>query len=336
MGLPRKENTEFVQRESILDTMMNIIGILIIVAALTQISVGGAMKKIIKVENVGAAKKLNIEKAEAKKLLKKLAVLSEWRDVEKEPMTAEDEALIAKYLSQKPDKQASVLAALRELRVGRAKLLKDVVPPKELRLPDPHSPGAGMKMVEFVVRKQRIHPFEYDKLLERGHEELQKLFPEQLQGKNRREAQKDVLALIADPDNRRRIEKHFQDNDKIGDAYYRLLVAWAPTNPADGLAYVFKPRKDDQGEGLEQLRQDDSLYARAVEHLERDRHWVFFHVWDDSLYVFTMARLRVENKKLLSGWGVFASDKTANPELREMPSWTAYGTGLKPFNPVPD
>jgi hypothetical protein len=131
MKLRRKAPPNFL--ESLLDTLANVVGILIIIAVVTQISMGEAVRKI----SSGAPKQSEPDIA---------AQLAEAR---KQLAGAQQEAESLK-------KQIETTAA-----AVQAQRLKNERAVKVVRLPNPRQPEPGMAEMAFFCRNGRVHPVEY-------------------------------------------------------------------------------------------------------------------------------------------------------------------------------
>ncbi len=89
----------------------------------------------------------------------------------------------------------------------------------------------------------------------------------------------------------------FHRGAALGDDNFELKLAAAGRNPK----LVFQ-RKKDGGETAEDLRGGRSKFARRIRQVDKNRFYAKFLVWPDSFEVYIEARKLCSDRDLLAGW----------------------------------
>lgn len=290
--------------DPLVDTLANVVGILVIVLALTQIELGGALARVVGLEEARLdqeqayleampARREALERgwaALAERGLpddaEALAIANEVLDVVSDlsPGRARDEATRAA--------NAEALAALRrsnaearralEDREARASAIRRVPEARVARLPDPHIERGREAWV--LVRHGRIFPVDRKPLVDAGARALGRLLDDAY--KEKRGVRPDELESAALYLRKRRVG---------ADGFRWLLLTEAPARvqldwpPADG--------------GIEPARLgDDPRWRRWLDGLQPGADFVRFHVWTDSFEAYGAARQATETAGLGAGW----------------------------------
>jgi hypothetical protein len=301
MKLRRKEAPNFL--ESLLDTLANVIGILIIVAAVTHISMGDAVRAIEE-KSLAADEPPEIAPSalahmqdELNKLQAALQGLpSATPPASKQPPETADldglETLLRRIREQRAqlERDRKALADARKRLEGLQANVAQLPVSREVSLPNPRPAPPNLKPIYFVCRKGKIHPANAQPLIAK--------WEARLRAANNGE---DKVAR-ADLD---RVLKEL-DKDKIEDQWFRVSTATA----AQGTTVFVDPRlepkdRNGQGETLAELRGGKSLFAAAIRDLDASRSYVLFLVWADSFDIFIESRHMVEASNLATAWGPF-------------------------------
>lgn len=332
--------------DSLLDTMTNVVGILVIVLILTQISVGDAVKQIREQE---AARK-KAETAPAPPPAPAVPTITPEALEEARKERDRIAALLAKLKQVWGDLRADVS---RE-RVDLASLKKSLEDLKKLASePAPKIPDAAE--LNSLIAELKVKSDDLEKKVSDAQKELDK--QRALLDKAVKDLPRPVAVTLPNPrepppgatqalfvckggrivrfdlpsletkflaEVRRctgkpgekvelglgdpeKIVAHFNAND-IGDEYFRLRVE--KIGLVLPMRLRFEARRNDQGENSARLAQADSAFAREVAGLDPKRRYVRFSVWSDSFETYLAARKASDERGLAAGWIAFAMDET--------------------------
>jgi hypothetical protein len=105
-----------------------------------------------------------------------------------------------------------------------------------------------------------------------------------------------------------RIEKYFQNHD-VGNDYFRLKIGVLGSPFArPALLLMIEPRAG-QGEDIEQIQDNHSVYAQAIRSLNPQSQFVKFYVWSDSFEIYLSAKRMAEKQALRGNWIPFPEDE---------------------------
>jgi len=304
----------------LLDTMANVVGILVVVMAFTQIQVGEAVRRIHDSEvarvrtagevlafaGQGALREVNrLEESLHAAMKSATSVRSELRQLD-----AQSQKLRAEVLYPGVD-QAEIVAAImketaieRELREQIATLRADQTKLEihlrgsrdffanashQVRLPDPRPAPPGTEERVFFCR--------YGRVSEVDLEHLHRVLNEQL-----REAAASPLAgsLAASL-----VVGHFEGHD-VGDRAFRWRLS---DRAGHGIAARLAFRGEEIGELPMELNAEDSRYRRALSRADPKSHYLRFYVWSDSFASYLRARQIAEEQGFAVGWQAYDRDR---------------------------
>jgi len=322
--------------DSLLDTMANVVGILVVLMAVMQITVGDAMDRIrdIEIRSVQLAPE---EAQRARDLASRLEALEQrWRDeVEGDAppeqeiarLDAEIDALRAesqvaasaradrdrlqttlaerratlRRLEDEVETSGQQLASLR-LRVGDSPA-RAADAGRVARLPDPRPALPDTEAVGVFCRYGRCFEVDFEFLSARLSREVGRV-------------------LGADPrttsigfDEMVQLANHFEVTD-VGSDTLRWRLKHRAGNQLHGL---LRWRSRDAGETLDELRAGDSSYRALVGSLDPNRHYLFYRVWGDSFDVYLEARRIAEEAGLAAGWVPMDSSEEFERDLLSRP-----------------
>ena len=305
--------------DSLLDTMTNVVGILIVILAVTHLSVGDAVKRISTEETSPTISQETLAHArnERDKIESLLAKLRrEWGSLKTREPEARIELERLKFLlaelerlAQMPNRsldqqQLSVEATILKGRLAElekqiqladkhlkanesrfARLLAADTKPKELRVPTLQPAPKDLKALAFACRNGRIYPIDGSLIFERFHVAVKKATGKG--GRRTKLNSRDVSKIQA------YLKKH-----DVGDSYFRLEV--------EDLSFILliriKPRRINQGETIEQMRLNNSAYRKILRSTDPNNQFVKFFVWSDSFDIYLAAKEIAEGKGLQGNW----------------------------------
>ncbi|MDH5306433.1 MAG: hypothetical protein OEW02_04575 [Myxococcales bacterium] len=314
--------------DSLLDTMANVTGILVVLLAVTQISVGDAMKRL-RAEMAArpelTREALELTRAEADRISAALAPLLPRRGELTDAHRARRDALALLH-AEISESRARIEAAAAadpasfhertaETR-RRARALEDEIAAlrtrigaldaqladsgaraarHEARLPDPRPPPPGATRIVYFARYGRIFRVRTDELFAALNRGL-------LDASAGRWSLERPVPLALD---RNRVVSHFQRND-LGTRALR----WHVLNLGPDQFYGQLEWRDvTHGETLEEIVQRESLYRRDLSLLHPHRTYFQYYVWDDSFEVYLSAREQANEAGFASGWVALDRDQ---------------------------
>jgi hypothetical protein len=339
----RRRNDQGENLDSLLDTMANVVGILVVLVAFTQLSVGDAVERI---RSRGADRDVGVDElelalAEKEDVDAALDITGErWRRMSDESnehaWLIDDSADVIATLAALPERndlrglgsaeleaELEQQRALLEQQIDEAKKKRvevarldefiDGLPaedrPKIARLPDPRPPPRSSKQVTFFCRYGQVMAVEV---------------PQQLTDLDA------MIALALGPNRDRRHvnweDRPFLDNFFAKQHFWRDGLRWTTREFDEGRLYRAEIVWQDptQGEGMSRLRRTDSDYlARLRETTPKGNH-IHFWVWSDSYEVYLEARYLAERLGYAVSWLPLADDEELGFDLagtaRRIPS----------------
>ncbi len=325
----RKKRPEAVgSLDSLLDTMTNAVGILIVIVAVTQLNVAETVRQIQALANlkslqVEAAKEALKEQQRIQKLIDRISsywgsldtymILPEGITVEDIKrlipdleMVAEDPSVLpprsdVPLLTQVMEAEVQVMEAQKKLDEQKAALDyrdRQAKPIRDLTLPV-LQPVVNLQPLIFFCRGGAIYPFDADGLV--------KIFNDTV---------RELLGIVTprleiQTADFPRLELHFATH-VVGNEYIRIRVK----NLKDSLLLTFEPLSPRQGETDQQLERGESLYARMIRGVDARRTFVQYHVWGDSFYVYVQARDMAEEAGLRARWIPYAAGEAMQIHVR--------------------
>ncbi len=317
MGRRSSGNGGGASLDSLLDTMTNVVGILVILLAVTQLGVGDAVKRI-------SEKLPDISEEELAEAERRMAEIERrFRDLQAQLESVQADPVLASNADVDPqqvEKLRQSVEQLRQKRVNIEKLRNDVQqmrklakdlerqteqdlaelqrlkailentpepdappPPKVVFLPNPRKAPEKAQPVLFMCRGGRILPID--------QQGLQELIQKQIaivQGK-------DKPGTV----NCKRLVDHFASRN-IGDRWFRLRAVVNNGVPQ----FELEPR-DNAGDTLERLRRSTSAFRTLLRKIDPSRQYIRFLVWSDSFDVYLEARRLASERNVLAGWVPF-------------------------------
>jgi len=331
---PRKKEASG-SLDSLLDTMTNVVGILVILLAVTQMGVAQALERIrtnlpdISPEQLAQAQKEVRELAEILKQLQQTASKPE----EVAPLSPlelkklkEQIAKLQKYLDENPlpkidvEKTKKLLAQLKDklqklekqielsqdelarLKAMLEKTPKQFGPPaKIIRLPDPRQAPKKAKPIYVLCVDNRIYPCNLEDLKKRGCRKIlsmKKFFL--YREKSTRPGRSGKLTKEYDY---KKISGFF-DKNFVGDRDFRIV----PYISGYRLGFHLVPRKQG-GEGLKQIEKRNNRFRALARKAVKQNRYARFFVWNDSFPIYVEARKVADECKFPAGWQPHSGEK---------------------------
>lgn len=314
--------------DPLVDTLSNVVGILVIVIALTQLELGDAVARVAReladrsgtppieaIDPPDVPRSPDPELAVRRERLRDRGIddlASARRTLERavagiESSTAESTSERARAAPLSPRAREALearVARAREAlaaeeagavhRRAYAKALETV--PKRLvaRLPDPRLVEGREAWI--LVRYGRVYPVEREALFEQGRQAVTKIVPDGAT----RSLRPDELASVA----------HYLRKSDIGLGLHRWQLE---TEPA--LHMVLSWRTRDGGIERSRVGDDPGLTAWLARH-DPAAEAIRFHVWSDSFETYLEARERVEAAGFRAGWRGHEADEELAIGLR--------------------
>ena len=313
--------------DSLLDTMTNVVGILVIVLVVTQLGVGDAVQRIsesIKVD----PKELALKKDELENLAEKqvlletqVALLSPDKTVDEDLLDSEIEklmkqlekdtldlenlkkrnsaaemALAAHEESEKEKKlrtelENQIKVSLDEAAKLRATLdqtpEREILPPKEMRIPNPRPAPEGVRPFTLICSENRIYPLT-------GVSDYQK------EARNRATAILAAKKFLTDPVkgiDAEKFLKEFNRKPMRNDFFDMQLAA-----RNDGVPILVCTPKPRGGASLSEVDRKASRFNKDLAQLDPTKFYLQFLVCSDSYDIYMSAREQAESLKLAVGW----------------------------------
>ncbi len=302
--------------DSLLDTMTNVVGILVILLVVTQLGVGNAVKRIKGFVTEVSAKEFTATKKQADEIQQLLQKQGRrWKDVEVQVPDTQLELQQQKKLLEElrrnlkmiTDSQVDPAKVQRdvearkkrvkdleqqinrgEARVAKLKAQLDATPlarpgpaAKVINLPNPRAAPKGCTPVTFICQHGRILPVNLKVLQERAQIAINKVY----------------RALVRPDGIDCKLLVELFEQKEIGNAYFRIKIKLIGGRP-----YMMLYHREKGGENVSKIRSKSSLFQKAVQSLDKKKHYVRFMVWNDSFDVYLAARKIVQGAGLLAGW----------------------------------
>ncbi len=302
--------------DSLLDTMANVVGILILVLLASMIHFGDAVERVR--EGIGGKpspeQMWQTEQAVESGRARLEELEREWRGLAERARDAELALAGGRVPASQLEERAAVLEGLEaDLAAARGELARVSVVLEEtratkpqrdriVRLPDPRPPPDGALEILYFCRYGRIIPVNRDDIfaaLERGWRD----------------------AVGAEP---WELDLAFRDHDVVVDHFARHYVGRQPLRwrvelggPRSLEARLTWSDRE-AGELASELRRPESAFRRHLSRLDRRYQWVRFYVWGDSYDVYLEARRIADEAGFAAGWRPFVTDvdPVVGPELQ--------------------
>ncbi|MBJ18031.1 MAG: hypothetical protein GY910_09110 [bacterium] len=302
--------------DPLVDTLANVVGILVIVIVLTQIELGDALARVVELD----AQRVMDDRAHADSLPRIESLLAARAEALFRRTDAEAEQAIAwareslQALESLPVGRAPDVAEPRERvaelrseiararaemaqREGHAEAIREVPARMVARLPEPALVRGREAWV--LVRYGRIYLVDREKLFDEGAAGISRILAD-AGGRTIREDEYEAIALYL----RKR---------PIGDGHFRWLLRTEPRLRVE-LDWMTRDGGLDFG-----ALDDDPRWRAWLVSLSSETDVIRFQVWSDSFEAYLAARQSVEAAGLRAGWKAFAEEEELDLSLRFAP-----------------
>ena len=314
MARRRKDNGAMGSLDSLLDTMTNVVGVLIVVLIVTQVNVSSAAKRIrANLPEVTVPMMEELRKKE-KEVQARLASLQDPADVKAEEVEKAREdlrALVAQRkelkevearfkkldlevalieqeideLKQQLEAEGGQLAQIRSEIDGKEEELKSRKP-RLVRLPNPRVPEKEAQEVVLIVRGGRLLHYDRAAILDAIAAKLR--------------PRKDLLS--GDPKYKNRYDRNrilpVLDSLKESNPFYRLEFKIHP----NGHVQVYCYPRDGKGETVEDLSKPRAEGIDVMNDAGQARNYLRFLVTRDSFGQYIAMRRMAEKRQIPVGW----------------------------------
>ena len=329
--------------DSLLDTMTNVVGILVVLLAVTQLGVSTAVKRIrsnlpevddaqllkarsdadlLEKKASGLQKEWAKLEAQYKKDNSRLAVLNEKVDPAKAAIHA-DLLKMLELLADQSDKgnnkKIELQAAIEKLTEELKKVRKDLAeldkrekpPEKIVRIPNPRPAPKGAGGEWFVCRKGRVSYVNVDGIAESVAKRLSMMKMQLRHGKPglvKRSAKTPAKKEIFEYD-RAKLMQYFEKNRIVVDNH-RVAVYGRGYHPACWMSLEFNMK---MAEDEKAIQRPWAKLRKALERVRQKKNYAKFIVYPDSFEIYLKAREIADSMKVPAGWQVSTS--------KVMPTW---------------
>ena len=337
--------------DSLLDTMTNVVGILVILLAVTQLGVGDAVKRILRSRTGGNGTALNVPPEELKvteqeaeqlnELLVKLR--AQWADIkaqrdldsarldeirklidelkrelQQKPDSAVNADQIRKLINDREKESQQLEKKISQAEQERAKLMAQIEKTPVYKTPAP-------KVVTLPNPRPAppgSEPLKFlcvkGRIMPVNIERLQRVVEVSLPravGEIGSDKEIDCEKLV-----------EFFDTHTLGDENFRIRIRIHNFRP-----WMVLELRPAAGESTERLIEPDSNFQRTVRGVSKTSYYAQFLVWPDSFDTYIEARAITSDLGMEAGW----EPRTGSDEYSTMLDGGYYCKGRPPQPPPP-
>jgi len=330
----RRSSTFSLCLDSLLDTMTNGVGILIVVLCVTQVELGRVLRHTqerprVDADDLGALKRQEGELAASVKPLRERWQVAESRQrqdartigelekllpeldkkantpsagpgtrelVEKKESLQLDLELFVGQIKQKDGDLKALQGTLAALQ-KKSEPTKGPDPTRQRALPQIHTLSPNTKSVAFYCRRGQVFPLNF------------KEFGDKLLSGVRTSIGARPGNIVLRPEDHPRVVQYFATHD-IGDRFFRIQMSDA----AFAVKMTLALRPTAKGESIEEIQNPTSSYARAIGEARasvarKESKVMTFFVWADAFPTYLTARRLSDDSKLPGRWVPYALDE---------------------------
>ena len=330
MARKRKIRSIGANLDSLLDTMTNVVGILVILLVVTQLGVKDAVDRIsteveVTPEQLLAAQtavdeaqrqreqlRLRLQELNSgEDLTEKLEVLAgqvNWartdigelvaqqqqQQATARELAAEVDKATRDFLQQETALKQQIRTAQDQIARLRAMLdttsERELLPAKVVHLPNPRSAPEGATPLLFVCRVGKVYYWDRDGLQQAAQKQVEFLVQSR---RLNRDPAKGIDAEI--------MLKLFNRSRMNDDSFMLKMIA-----DGDRPMLVFEP-KANAGATIEELRIPRGRFNRGLSMIDPTKHYVRLMVWPDSFEVYLATRRSAAHFNLPAGWELMSA-----------------------------
>lgn len=337
--------------DSLLDTLTNVVGILIIILIVTQLSASTAIERIKGFVEEITESQYSQKLAESEKLRqlldeqrlketelaaitpqKQLSIEEQQKlaDALKERMAqitnkSVDEATLKKELDERQKKTTALedqIAKQQEMistlkaRLANTPAAGPTPDAKVVNLPDPREAPKGAKPVVFICRHGVIYPVDTPTLQSEARDLI-----------NAAAKQLNKEGLI----DCEKLTELFEKKT-VGDRFIQLGIRVG----GDAKPYLVVHRRGESGEPTEDIARRASLFNNLLKKLDSQQYYIEFRVWSDSFDTYLVARNEAARAGFTAGWIPYAENQEYWISLGSDLMTTCYGRTPAAAGPPPD
>ncbi|WP_339683289.1 hypothetical protein [Gimesia maris] len=310
----RKSSSSGASLDSLLDTMTNVVGILVIMLTVTQLGVGEAVNRItsaIEEEDMERAEQKVTELDELLKLEKEQLETVKELTADKTTVNPEQQKELAEKLKKELEKlkeiqvnieklkkeiaerdkqvkslEQSIVAKETELADIKAKLAKTPDPgptpnAKIVNLPNPRDAPKEARAIDYVCRHGRIMRVDIPLLQNLALTAI---------------AQSRLVTAPEQAIDCDKLVKVFE-NKNVGNRDWRIKL-----KPVGGVPYLVLELRDGRGDTSERLQKSSALFRQELQKINPRLFYLNFRVWSDSYDTYLVARQYADQKDVMAGW----------------------------------
>ncbi len=310
--------------DSLLDTVTNVVGILVLVFVLVTLNMQKTVERIREEDpsQFGVTEQMLTEMQQQAiqqhEDLKELQVRTFGLDVQvqQDQATLEQQRQLLQDLPNVPEVEPVDLQKLKQqveqrkrqqeqLQEELAKLDREIAdvegelgetpemsapPPQIVRLPNPRPAPKDAREIRFICREGRILVFDPEQLRDRVKKRVEYLLRPML-AKAGADGEIDCQRLV-----------DAYNKEAVGDQEFRGRLVIENFN----LVLIYEHRG--VGETSDRLRLPSSRFQAAVRRMSTDKNYARFLVWPDSFDVYVNARAVCDERGVLAGWEPYTED----------------------------
>ena len=333
--------------DSLLDTMTNVVGILVILLTVTQLGVGQAVERI-----KGAVTEEAMEESQqnVKELREKLALEKEQLETikeltqKKDNVNVEEQQALAEKLKKELEKlkeirvdidklkkqiaerdkqvqtlEKEIVTREKELADIKAKLAKTPDPgptpnAKIVNLPNPRDAPKGAKPIEYICRHGRVIRVEIPVLQQLAYQAI---------------AQSRLVTAPEQAVDCAKLEELFE-NKNVGNRDWRIKL-----KAVGGVPYLLLELREGRGDTTERLSKSNALFRQEIRKINPQLFYLDFRVWADSYDTYLVARSYADQRDLMAGWSALDPNSDFRVPLGGNLKLTCEGYKPPPSSPKP-
>ncbi len=321
--------------DSLLDTMTNVVGILVVVLIITQLKVSQAVRRVqsnlpeisieeyMRLKDIFEEQRRELERlraewerlsAELEKKRQELEHLKEELGKRADPELARQAALLEAEIKKLREQIQKLEALIRELEARLAELERKrelaeskiqrvpkarEEPPLVARLPDPREAPEGARVLEVVCRYNKAYIIDHSTIRDAIRRRIVDT------------PAKDGM-LFKDPKTRQPLEDtqpvfepdkvlRYLERAKLDGPDYDVTIKAHPDPNNPNLHFVVEP---DSFRGMPPyvVALESSEFGRRLRQAQGENRWLRYYVYPDSFEVYVAARTTSEAMGLPAGW----------------------------------
>jgi Skp family chaperone for outer membrane proteins len=338
--------------DSLLDTLTNVVGVLVLLLLIVSLNVREAVQRILDIDPASfgiSVQELQTLQKEAAKLARQKRQLAEEADALRLASDTKELQTILEQLQNGEKPRAIDAAELDELRKkvadqtqksaelnqelttidGELQKLKGQLddtrpvtapPAKIVSLPNPREAPAGAVAVQAICQNGRVAAFNPEELRAAAISRVSELL-RPLIAKAGKQGEIDGEQLVNNFNRSTRSVVRGSYKARLALENFDLIVYFEP--------------HEDKGETPDKVTEGTSLFRRELRKLDRDKNYVRFLVWSDSFDAYVAARAVCDEMNVMAGWEPYNADYEFRISLGMNVHWKGKPAPPPPPPPPP-